>query len=102
MFIFRHFSLAAVNPREGRLLASLNCSARCLFTLLKCPISHLAPHFFIGSVFGQASQGTAVLLFVTVYSFKCYWFSLKHYIEIALHFVQPIACIMCIYQNMFT
>lgn len=63
MFIFRHFPLTAVNPREGHLLASLNCSARCLFTLLKSPISHLGPHFFIGTVFGQASQVTMVSLF---------------------------------------
>lgn len=63
MFIFRHFPLTAVNPREGHLLVSLNCSARCLFTLLKSPISHLGPHFFIGTVFGQASQVTMVSLF---------------------------------------
>lgn len=63
MFIFRHFPLTAVNPREGHLLASLNCSARCLFTLFKSPISHLGPHFFIGTVFGQASQVTMVSLF---------------------------------------
>lgn len=63
MFIFRHFPHAAVNPWEGRLRASLNCSARYLFTLLNNPISHLWPRFFIGTVFGQANQVTVVLLF---------------------------------------
>lgn len=80
MFIFRHFPLAAVNPQERSLLASLNCSALFIYSAQQSYQSFWASFFHWHCFWSSKPRDSSFIVltkkaasnskFVTVYSLQ--------------------------------